>query len=88
MSVMPDRAQPGELSVRTKAVVRTVGGTKVYITKSRAVPIRIGKGKSVKKWPVTVESVDASARSVKKAERQAQTTSAKAKGSKKNSRSI
>lgn len=38
-----------ELSVRVKAVPRTAGGVKVYVTKSRSVPVKIGKGLVVKK---------------------------------------
>ncbi|GAA4395068.1 hypothetical protein GCM10023153_16770 [Ornithinibacter aureus] len=48
MTVMPQTARPGEMSARSKAVVRKVGTTTVYVTKSRAVPVRLGGGKSLR----------------------------------------
>lgn len=48
MTVMPQTARPGEMSVRSKAVVRRVGDATVYVTKSRAVPVRLGGGKSLR----------------------------------------
>lgn len=55
MTVMPQAARPGELSVRSKAVVRKVGGTTVYVTKSRAVPVRLGVGKALKRQELRLE---------------------------------
>lgn len=48
MSVVPKSVVPGELSVRSKADDRKVGDTMVYVTKSRVVPVHIGKGTILK----------------------------------------
>lgn len=55
MTVMPQAARPGEMSVRSKAVVRKVGGATVYVTKSRAVPVRLGAGKTLKRQELRLE---------------------------------
>lgn len=45
MTVMPNPAAPGELSARVKAVSRSAGTVKVHVTKSRSVPVKLGRSK-------------------------------------------
>lgn len=56
MTVMPQTARPGEMSARSKAAVRKVGTTTVYVTKSRVVPVRLGGGKSLKDQKLPLDS--------------------------------